>query len=190
VSQNDLDGVKATLNTQLQQQALRQLQDQMAAGEQIAGQTVFTTKVSSDNPVGAQVNQVRVQVSVLASALVYNIETAHQVAEQLLSKQASQTLKGNYRLKGSPSFTNTAGVQLAQNDVVYLSVAVRGVWVYNFSDQQINTWLQSIKGATPTLASTYLTSQRGVSSVQVQLPFGTDHLPMSIDQINVVFVNK
>jgi hypothetical protein len=190
VSQVDLDGVKATLNTQLQQQALRQLQNQMVAGEQTAGQTVYTTKVSSDNPVGAQADHVKVQVSVLARSLVYNVETAHQVAEQLLSKQASQTSGKNYRLKGSPSFTDPTGVQPAQNDVIYLSVAVRGVWIYNFTDQQINAWLQSIKGATPTLASTYLTSQRGVSSVQIQLPFGTDHLPMSVEQIQVVFVNK
>jgi hypothetical protein len=74
--------------------------------------------------------------------------------------------------------------------VIYLSVAVRGLWIYNFTDQQISTWLQSIKGATPTLASTYLTSQQGVSSVQIQLPFGADHLPISPDQIQIVFVNR
>ena len=190
ITQADLDGVKNALSKQLQQQALQQLQNQMVAGEVTVNQPAYTTNVSSDNPVGTQTDQVRIQVNVQATALVYNIETAHRVAEQLLTKQASQTLKNNYRLKGSPTFPDPAGIQQAQDNVIYLSVAVRGLWIYNFTNQQISTWLQSIKGATPTSASTYLTKQQGVSSVQIQLPFGADHLPISADQIQIVFVNR
>jgi hypothetical protein len=190
ITQADLDGVKNALSKQLQQQALQQLQNQMVAGEVTVDQPAYTTGVSPDNPIGTQTDQVRVQVNVQATALVYNIETAHRVAEQLLSKEALQTLGNDYRLKGSLSFTDPSGIQKAQDNVIYLSVAVRGLWIYNFTDQQISTWLQSIKGATPTLASTYLTSQQGVSSVQIQLPFGADHLPISPDQIQIVFVNR
>jgi len=34
--------------------------------------------------------------------------------------------------------------------------AKRGLWIYIPSSQQLNAWLQSIKGATPTLAKAYL----------------------------------
>jgi hypothetical protein len=107
-----------------------------------------------------------------------------------LSKQAAQVLGQTYRLKGAPSFTDPIGVQQARDDVIYLSVPVRGLWIYNITDQQMSKWLQSIKGSTPTLASTYLTSQPGIVSVRIQLPFGTDHLPVSADQIQIAFVNK
>jgi serine/threonine protein kinase len=190
VAQADLDAVRAALSPQLQQQALQQLQGQLAAGEEKVGQPVYITKVVPDNPVGTQADQVKVQVSVLATALVYNVEMAHQVAEQLLSKQASQVLGNTYRLKGAPSFTDPIGVQQARDDVIYLSVPVRGLWIYNITDQQMSKWLQSIKGSTPTSASTYLTSQPGIVSVRIQLPFGTDHLPISADQIQIAFVNK
>jgi len=190
VAQADLDGVRDALSPQLQQQALQQLQGQLAAGEVKAGQPVYTTNVVPDIPVGTQADQVKVQVSVLATALVYNVEMAHQVAEQLLSKQAAQVLDQNYRLKGAPSFTDPIGVQQARDDVIYLSVPVRGLWIYNITDQQMSKWLQSIKGSTPTSASTYLTSQPGIVSVRIQLPFGTDHLPISADQIQIAFVSK
>ena len=190
VAQADVDSVKNALSGQLQQQALRQLQGQLAAGEQGVGQPAYTTKVVLDNPVGAQAEQVTVQVSLTATSLVYNVEMAHAVAEQLLSQQAAQILGKNYHLKGSPSFTEPIRVQQAQNNTLYLSVAIHGVWIYTITSQQLNTWRQFIKGLTPTKASDYLTSQSGVVSVQIQLPFGTDHLPIAADQIHITLVSK
>ncbi len=92
-------------------------------------------------------------------------------------------------MKGAPIVANPVVVQQGGNGVIYLSVPAHGLWMYTFSSQQIEQWQQSIKGATPTLAKTYLVSQPGVAVVQIQLPFGADHLPVSIDQIKVVLVN-
>jgi len=189
VAQADLDGVKKAFNAQLERQALQQLSSQLGANEVKAGQPTYVTNVMSDSPVGTQVNQVRVQVSVSATVLVYNMNTASQVAEQLLSKQATQTLGQSYQLKVAPSIVKPIVVQQGKDGILYLSVSVRGLWIYNLTPQQVSQWRQSIKGATPTLASTYLTSQPGVAAVQIQLPFGTDHLPVSVDQIQIVFVN-
>ncbi|HLH61047.1 MAG TPA: protein kinase [Ktedonobacteraceae bacterium] len=191
VAQADIDTVTNALSGQLRQQAMKQLQSQLAAGDQEAGQPSFTTKVVADNPAGSQANQVTVQVSVSATALVYNVNMADQVAEQLLSKQAAQDPGKNYHLlKGSISFIGPIGVQQAQNDILYLSVTVHGLWVYNITSQQINTWRQDIKGLTPAQATVHLSTQPGVISVQIQLPFGTDRLPVSANQIRVQLVTK
>jgi hypothetical protein len=80
-------------------------------------------------------------------------------------------------------------VQQSQNGIIYLSVSAHGLWIHKFSSQQIGQWQQSIKGATPVLAKTYLVTQPGVSNVEIQLPFGADHLPASVDQIRIVLVN-
>jgi len=189
VTQAELDGVSNELHTQLQQRALQQLQRQFAANEVEDAQPTYVTKVVSDSLVGAQENQVRVQVSVSASVLVYNRAMARQLAKQLLSKQAIILLDSNYQLKGSPAVSTPVIVQPGSHGLIYLSVSVHGLWIYKLSSQQINSWLQSIKGATPTLARAYLTSQPGIAGVQIQLPFGTDHLPVSVNSIKIVLVN-
>jgi serine/threonine protein kinase len=189
VTQADLDGVRNALSQQLQRQALQQLRKQLAAHEVEAAQPTYVTKVVSDSEPGTQVDEVKMQVSVSATTFVFNIVTARQVAAQLLNKQATVLLDNDYQLKGAAAIANPVIVQQGGKGVIYLSVSARGIWMYTISSQQISQWRQSIKGATPTLARTYLISQSGVADAQIQLPFGADHLPVSIDQIKVVLVN-
>jgi len=92
-------------------------------------------------------------------------------------------------LKDVPTIGNPVVVQKGQMGIIYLSVSARGIWIHTFSSQQIGQWQQSIKGATPMLAKTYLDTQPGVANVQIRLPFGADHLPASVDQIRIVIEN-
>jgi serine/threonine protein kinase len=189
VTQADIDGVRNALLAQLQRQALLQLQKQFAAGEVEAGQPIDITRVVSDSAPGIQVDRVRVQVSVSATAYVYNQTTARLVAAQLLNKQATLQLDSHYLLKDVLKIGNPVVVQQGQMGIIYLSVSARGIWIHTFSSQQIGLWQQSIKGAIPVLAKTYLDTQPGVANVQIRLPFGADHLPASVDQIRIVLVN-
>src|SRR5437660_3745774 len=99
VTQADIDSVRNALLAQLQRQALLQLQKQFAANEVEAGQPMYITRVVSDSAPGIQVDGVRVQVSVSATAIVYNQTTARLVAAQLLNKQATLQLDSDYHLK-------------------------------------------------------------------------------------------
>ncbi|HLI71984.1 MAG TPA: hypothetical protein VKV19_19700, partial [Ktedonobacteraceae bacterium] len=54
------------------------------------------------------------------------------------------------------------------------------------TSQQEEQWRQAIKGASLTLAQSYLSTRPGIMAVHIQLPFGTDHLP--IDETQIVFV--
>ncbi len=189
VTQADIDGVRNALVAQLQIQALQQLQKQIAVNEVEPEQPTYVTRVVSDSTPGTQVDEVQVQVNVSAKAFVYNQTTARLVAAQLLNKQAALQLDGNFLLKGVPTIANPVVVQQTQDGIIYLSILAHGLWVHTFSSQQIGQWQQSIKGATPMLAKTYLVTQPGVANVEIQLPFGADHLPASIDQIRFVLVN-
>jgi hypothetical protein len=190
VTQADIDSVRNALVGQLQGQALQQLQKQFSANEVEAEQPMYVTRVVSESAPGTQADEVRIQVSVTATTFVYNQTTARLVAAQLLNTQATIQLDSNYLLKGVPTIANPVVVQQSQNGIIYLSVAARGLWIHTFSSQQIRQWQQSIKGATPMLAKTYLVTQPGVMDVEIQLPFGTDHLPATVDQIRVVLVNS
>ena len=189
VTQADIDNVKNALLAQLQKQALAQLQKQLAVNEVEAGQPTYITRVISDSAPGIQADGVNVQVSISVTTFVYNQTTARLVTAQLLQKQAEEQLDSNYLLKDVPKIGNPVVVRQGQMGIIYLSVSARGNWIQRFSAQQIEQWQQSIKGATPILAKTYLDTQPGVANVQIQLPFGADHLPVSVDQIRIVFVN-
>ena len=127
-----------------------------------------------------------VQVSVTATAFVYNQTIARLVAAQLLHNQAALQLGSQFHLKDVLTIGNPEVIQQGQMGTIYLSVSVQGIWIHTFSSQQIGQWQQSIKGATPILAKTYLDTQTGVTSVQIRLPFGADHLPTSVDQIRII----
>jgi hypothetical protein len=189
VIQADLDGVRNALSQGLQREALQKIQGQIAANEVAIASPAFTTQVLPNKAPGTPSELVNVLVNITATETVYNPQTARQVAQQLLSKEAAQSVSSSYQLKNGLSVATPVITSQGKNGVIYLSVSAHGLWVYHLTQQQVDTWRQSIKGATLQLAQTFLKAQPGVASVQIALPFGADHLPASIDQISMVLVN-
>jgi len=190
VTQADINRTSSALIAQMEQQELQQLLQGLPTGEVLTGLPTYTTRVSSDHPVGSEVGQFTVQAQVSASALAYNRTSADQLAGQLLSQQASQQLGGNYLRQGALSTAVPRIVQQNSDGVAYLSITVHGAWRYHFSAGQVNRWRQSLKGMTKENALAYLNGESGVSAVQLQLPFGTDHLPATTNLIQIVFAGS
>ncbi|MFL5662605.1 MAG: hypothetical protein ACJ8BW_14835, partial [Ktedonobacteraceae bacterium] len=190
VAQADIDSESGSLLAQLQQRVKQQLMRQLHAGEVIAGQPAYTSTVSIDKPVGTRADIVTVQVKLAAVAAVYNGSDANRLASQLLEEQAAQALGISYQLRGSPTVATPQIVKQERDGTIYLSVPVQEVWAYVFSSQQLSQWKLSIKGASSEAALAFLNEQAGVAAVQIHLPFGTDHLPLSPDQIKIVLTNK
>jgi len=189
VTQADLNSARDALTPGLEKQALQKIQRQIAANEVQAGSPAFEVNSSSDQPVGARSDTVTVQVSVTATVTVYNVQAARQIALLLLGDKAAQSLGDNYHPNNPPVVDNPVVIAQEKSGVIYLSVFVHGVWFYQIPQQQIDLWRQSIKGATPQLAKAFMTQQSGVAGVNIQLPFGADHLPSSLGQIQIVLVN-
>ena len=186
VTQADLDGVQATISPRLQQQLSIQTQKQIMKDEVIVGQTDFkVTKVNADHAVNDTVDNVTVSISAEADTTVYKHTVVEQTAMVLLSREAAKTLSAAYQLQDKPTLVSIPSVQSSKNGIVHLNVTVRGVWVYAFSDQQLQQFRTPIKGATVDLAKTYLKTQTGIANVDIRLPFGTDHLPDSVDNIAI-----
>ncbi|GAC1456424.1 MAG: hypothetical protein PVSMB2_09640 [Ktedonobacteraceae bacterium] len=187
VTQADLDNVQNTLLPKLQQQVAQKLQHQLPSDETTAGEPIYTTSTTSSDTVGAQVDQIQVQVQVTGRIPSYSRNVMNQVAAQLLAKQA-QTLSPGYRLQGTPSVAAPHVDVHGRDGLVYLNVTVHGTWVYIFSSEQKNQWRQVIKGATSAAALAYLNTQEGVASVQIHLPFQADHFPITTNDITVRIV--
>ncbi|MGB8346661.1 MAG: protein kinase [Ktedonobacteraceae bacterium] len=190
VTQADINRASSALIAQMERQALQQLLQGLAPGEVLTGLPSYKTHVTSDHPAGAEVSQFSVQAQVSATALAYNRADADQLAGQLLSQQATQQLGGNFHLLGTLSTDVPRIVQQNANGVAYLSITVHGAWRYHFSAQQMNHWRLSLKGLPRENALAYLNEQTGVSAVQLQLPFGTDHLPATTNLIQIVLMNS
>ncbi len=189
VAQADINNAKNVLTAKLQPQVAQQLRKQLSSDELMAGQPTYNAAVSPGSPVGTPVDQVQVSVSVTGSVIVYNRNVVNHVAAQLLSQKATKTLGPPYLLQGTPTVDMPNVVPQGNDGLVYLSVSVRGLWVYPLLQEQLRQWRQSIKGVTSDVALAYLRVQAGVGAVQIELPNGTDHLPLSVDDINIVLVS-
>ncbi|HZU00265.1 MAG TPA: protein kinase [Ktedonobacteraceae bacterium] len=189
VAQADIDNAKNVLTAKLQPEVAQQLRKVLSSDELMAGQPTYNATVSSDSPVGTQADKVQVSVTLTGSVVVYNRNMVSRVAGQLLTQQAAKTLSSPYVLQGTPVIDMPTVVQQRDDGLIYLSVSVHGLWVYPLSRDQMRQWLQSIKGAASEAALAYIRIQTGVGAVQIDLPNGTDRLPSSVDDINIVLVS-
>ncbi|QBD78164.1 serine/threonine protein kinase [Ktedonosporobacter rubrisoli] len=190
VSQADLDAAQRMLSPRLKQQIAQQLQEQLSSSETLAGQPDYQITSLPSSPVGTQTDQIQVMVTVSGTVPAYNRNVVAKLTADLLTKQAAQSLGPAYQLQGTPTITGQPQAQPGPKGATYLSVSVRATWIYMHSAQQLQDWSQSIKGATPDAARAYLKAQAGVADVEIHLPFGTDHLPATVDEIKIVLGNK
>lgn len=186
VAQSDLDAVRTALVPGLQQLVGQRINALLASGEAQAGTPTYTITIDPDHPVGSEATQVNVNISIVASAFVYNTRAIGDLARQLLTNEATQTLGNGYQLRGDPTITQPRLEQQNTAGQLSLSVAVSGLWAFQVTAENEQQWKQAIKGASVALAQNYLSTQPGISAAHIALPFGTDHLPT--DEQQIVFV--
>jgi serine/threonine protein kinase len=186
VTQADLDGVNASLEPALEQQMALWFHRQLAANEVIASVPSYKVETDPNIPVNGQADQVQITIKIQGSVTIYNRATCEQLAAQLLSLHITKELGKAYKQHGPISIVGTPVQDGGSDSLIYLSIIVRGIWVYAFTSAQINQWQQSIKGTNSTQAKAYLHRQPGVASVTIHLPLNTDHLPSSVDRIRII----
>ena len=190
VAQADLNRVQNALVPNLERQLSQQLQKSLTGDETSVGTPVYSVSTTSDNAIDVQADQVQVTVTVTGILTAYSHSLVSRIATQLLLHQMTLAAANPYQIQGTPGVSNITIVDVNKSGVIYLSVSVHGMWIYNLSPQQINAWPQYIKGASSAAALAYLNTQPGVSGVEIHLPFGTDHLPTSTNEIRIVLENN
>ena len=186
VAQDDLNGVSASLQPALEQQIAQYFQKQLAANEVMVNIPSYKVETDPSISVNGQADQVQITVKVQGSVTVYNRATCELLATQLLSQRVAKELGKAYKQQGPGSIVGVPVQNGGSGGLIYLSITIRGVWVYALTSAQTNQWQQSIKGASSTEAKAYLHRQPGVASVDIHLPFNTDHLPTSVDHIKIL----
>jgi len=186
VAQDDLNVVNASLQPALEQQIVQHFQKQLAANEVMVNIPSYKVETDPSIPVNGQADQVQITVKVQGSVTVYNRATCELLATQLLSQRVAKELGKAYKQQGPGSIVGVPVQNGGSEGLIYLSITVRDVWAYALTSAQTNQWQQSIKGVSSTEAKAYLHRQPGVASVDIHLPFNTDHLPTSVDHIKIL----
>jgi serine/threonine protein kinase len=186
ITQADLNRASSAVSAKLQRSALQQLVKKLSSDEVMTGLPTYSTSVTADTPVGTQASRVTVHIRITATGIAYHRMMLNQVATQLLTAQTSQTLGSNFHRSGTPTIDIPSVIQQGNDGLVYLSVPVHEVWLYQFSARAFNTWRQHIDGLTIVAALAYLNQQAGVAAVSIHLPFGTDHLPTTLNQLQII----
>ncbi|HTI13721.1 MAG TPA: protein kinase [Dictyobacter sp.] len=191
IAQGDIDSTQEMLEQNLKQQLAQQLQKQLASDEVTAGQPVYRViSATSNQPVNTPASTVQVNVKMQGSISVYRKNVADQTAMVLLNQQAQQALGTGYQLQSSPTLVGSETTQLGKNGIIFVKVTVRGTWSYNLTNDQINSLRAPIQGATTDAAIAYLKSQAGIADVSIRLPFGSNHLPTSPNNIMIVITHS
>ncbi len=187
-TQDDINSVANTAQTNLEQSARQQLQSQLAPNEQLAGRASCQLKTTTDHPVGQQgmdVPQVTVMVTDTCQAEAYPLAQLQPQITTQLQAQASSQLGAGYVQVGQIHLTTAVQPAQSPNTLPMLAVLASGQWRYTFGATQVHEMLLSIVSKNRAQTSVLLKQMRGVANVSIK--GGGDSLPPQIEHIHIIF---
>src|SRR5579859_209687 len=195
VAASDADNLVAQIQPQLEKQIAQQLQGQITSAGGIRVTNVKYTIVSAvpTPAIGQPGTSVKVVMVEQGSAGYIVNADATSVARNALMNQVKQ-LGANYTLLSNTVLIGRPVIQSVDTATgqVSLKIAASGVALYQFSDQQLQSIRNSLKGRKVKDATAFLASQPGVDPRSIAIHFTqgkSDTLPDSIGSITVVPLN-
>jgi serine/threonine protein kinase len=189
VQQGDVDAFVSTTKAQLTQQANSALKGQLKSGEQLAQATNCPSTFQSSNQIGDQgvnIPTSSVTVTVTCKAEAFDQNGMNALAANLLQQKAKTELgtdSANYTEQGTPIIRSQVQ-QINADQSVSLIVTARGLWIYQFSNDQKLQLAKLIAGKTSDAAKTLLTAQMGVQDATISTNKFT--LPTDPSQISIM----
>jgi len=183
IQSSDIHHAASDLVGSLTPEATATLQKEARAGEQLVPPLCSPRTQASAEP-GSEGASVTVSVTQTCTSVAYLADSLNQVATRTL---AQSTPLANYQQAGT--------VQVTVNGSTYnyhttrLNVLVSGVWVYRFTQAQLNHLTQEIVGERQQQARATLEKVDGVAQVSIHLHRldGEDLLPTNPQRISVQF---
>jgi hypothetical protein len=181
IEQSDINGAADALEASLTPGAQSGLQKQVQPNEQIVSGTIQCNKstFTANHIAGDLAKTVTVTVAITCKEEAYDQQRALTMAANLLKAQASALLEARgfkpgsaYGLTGNIVTGVTKTILVDAKGTLSLLVRAEGEWVYLFSDAMKQNLAKNIANKSKEDAIKYLTSQPGVSSVQIDISSG------------------
>jgi hypothetical protein len=189
VQQSDINSAASALTTSLTPGTQAALQKQVKSNEQVVPNTLrCTSAVEANHAAGDHAPNVTVIVKVTCQEEVYDQLSAQTMAASLLAKQASTDLGPNYALTGNIVTTVTRVTVVDTKGTLSILVRTEGVWVYQFSSDTLQGFINHIANMSNADAIKYLESKTGVAAVKIDNPNGStmpdaEHIKIVIESI-------
>jgi len=189
VQQSDIDDAAAPLVSQLTSDAQSAVQQQIQANEQIVSAPECTPTIKANHKADDRVGDVTVTVTVTCKGEVYDEQAAQSMASDLLRSDAASQLGDHYTLVGDTVIGTPQVTTTTETGTVNMTVSTDGMWVYQFSDTQKQTFAQLIAGKPLADAQALLLKQEGVWKVNLTTDGGWGSaLPTSPSDIKFTLV--
>ncbi len=189
VQQSDIDDAAAPLVSQLTSDAQSAVQQQIQANEQIVSAPECTPTIKANHKADDRVSDVTVTVTVTCKGEVYDEQAAQSMASDLLRSDAASQLGDHYTLVGDTVIGTPQVTTTTETGTVNMTVSTDGMWVYQFSDTQKQTFAQLIAGKPLADAQALLLKQEGVWKVNLTTDGGWGSaLPTSPSDIKFTLV--
>ena len=185
IQSSDLQNAASDLLASLTPKTTAALQKEAHAGEQLVTPLCSPRTRESAEP-GTAAADVIVSVTQTCYAVAYMQDSLQQVATHTLAQSASANL-ANYQQEGTVQVIVNGSTY--QQQTATLNVSLSGVWVYRFTQAQVQHVTQEIAGESQQQARAILEKVDGVTQVSIhlqRLDF-KDLLPTNPQRISVQF---
>jgi len=183
VQQSDIDTIANTLTAQLTPGTKAQVKGQTKKNELLDQDPTCTSNVSSDHNANDTASNVTVKVSVRCQALAYTNQDLQASALQAYKTDGNTQLGNGYSIVGATQVGKPS--QVAAGDDTF-TVAVDGIWTFQYTTQSLQELKKSIAGKTASDALQILEQRKDIQHVTLTTEggFGTA-IPTDLAQIKL-----
>ncbi len=168
VTREDIDHRVARLTTTLIQSAHAAFTTQLTSNEALVA-PACTRTVTTDHRAGAEAATVTVAVSEHCAAIAYNAAALQGHARQVLIREMARRDGTHYRLVGAVQVSVLhARIIDQRHEVANLTVHIEGMWMYQFSRQELQWIKQLIAGKTQQQAIRILLGLPGIRRATIE----------------------
>jgi serine/threonine protein kinase len=185
IQQADIDDAANPLVAAQTPTMQESLSGQVLSNERVVdGSNQCKPKITANHKAGDLARSATVQVAVTCSEEVYDSSALNETVAGLLQTQAQKDPQAGsaYTLQGKIALTVVSDIVVDATGLVKIQVQATGLWVYHFSQTQLQQLARLIAGKSDNDARDLLLQQPGIKDVQ--LP-STGSLPSNIDEITL-----
>jgi hypothetical protein len=185
VTRKDIDHGVAGLTTTLIQSAYAAFTAQLTTNDALITPDCKRT-VTADHQVGAEAAAVTVRVSEQCTAIAYDAAALRERATQVLTREQAQRGGTHYRLVGAVQVSVLhARIIDQKREVASLIVHIGGMWMYQFSQQELQRIRQLVAGKTAPQAIRILLGLPGIQRATIEGLGENRSLPKDSSRIQI-----
>jgi hypothetical protein len=191
VAQADIDRAAPPSSlSQLQQQALSDLEAQVQATERLVAAPQCRAQAVADHGVGSQATQVSVSMRATCKGEAYDLQDALAKASASFERQVESSIDPHERLLGRITTRLTSvSVGDAARGTLTVRVRAHGLWVYQIDLAARRILASHLAGKTRTEAVRLLAQMPGVQNASLQQSGGTEApLPSDATAITILVI--